>query len=125
MGLINAVDIFDEPYTNEMVVASDITRKYGMSPDMIIEEQERRISIIHDLEVISSVLSEQQNRILTLTGAGFNTSQIEEIANVSSKHMKEYRRGIVKKLENEADKERIQYLAAEVVRLAGTTRGEA
>lgn len=123
MGLINAVDIFDEPYTNEMVVASDITRKYGMSPDMIIEEQERRISIIHDLEIISSVLSEQQKRILTLTGAGFNTSQIEEIANVSSKHMKEYRRGIVKKLENEADEERIQYVAVEVVRLAGTTRG--
>ena len=123
MRLDDTIDIFDRNYTNEEQITSDIVWVYGKSPGEVIEEKERRLTIIRDLEIISSVLSEQQKRILALTGAGFNTSQIEEIANVSSKNMKRDRRSIVKKLENEADEERIQYVAGEVVRLAATSKG--
>lgn len=123
MELINAIDIFDEPYTDEKVVASDITRKYGMSPDKIIEERERRISVVHDLEIIASVLSAEQNRILALIGAGFNNKQIAEELGIVDTNMATLRRGIPKRLDKEVDEERIQYVAAEVVRLAGTARG--
>lgn len=123
MKLDDVIDIFDGGYTDPNVIADEVTRKYGMSPEDIIEEKERRSSIVSDLEIISSVLTENQRHILALTGAGFTVRQIGEELGIKDSNVSEYRKGICKKLKKEVDEERIQYIASEVVRLAGTSKG--
>lgn len=123
MKLNDVIDFFDGGYTDPETIADEVTRKYGMSPGEIIEEKERRVNIIRDLEIISSVLTENQRHILALTGAGFTVRQMEEMLGVSFAHISEYRKNIAKKLQKESDEERIQYLAGEVLRLASTSKG--
>ena len=122
--LNDVIDFFDVGYTDPENIADEVTRKYGMSPDEIIEEKERRIGIINDLEIISSVLTDNQRRILALTGAGFTVRQMGDMLDVSFEHISEYRRSIAKRLSKVADEERIQYLAGEVIRLAATSKGK-
>ena len=123
MKLDDVIDIFDGGYTDPNTIVEEVTRKYGMSPEEIIEEKERREGIIADLEIISSVLTENQRHILALTGAGFTVRQMEEELNLDNGYIARERKGICKKLDKEVDEERIQYVAAEVIRLAATSKG--
>ena len=123
MKLDDVIDIFDGGYTDPNTIVEEVTRKYGMSPEEIIEEKERREGIITDLEIISSVLTENQRHILALTGAGFTVRQMEEELNLDNGYIARERKGICKKLDKEVDEERIQYVAGEVIRLAATSKG--
>lgn len=123
MKLDDAIDIFDGGYTDPETIADEVTRKYGLSPAEIVVEQERRIEILRDLEIISQELTETQRHILAMTGAGFTVRQMEQELGLAIGTIVEHRQGICKKLDKVADEERIQYVAKEVMRLVQTSKG--
>lgn len=104
-------------------IAEECARKYGIGADEVLDEKQRRIDVLDNLKVILDFLTDTQREVLLFTGAGYTLTEIADELQITVPSVKEAKAGISKKLQKESDEERIQKVAAEVVRLAKTSRG--
>lgn len=123
MSLANAVDLLGEGWLDSNKIAFDVSRKYGLSPDTILEETERRKRVLDSLQVVLGCLSDTQQKILLMVGAGDTLESMASELGMSPQACASARNSICKRLENVADEERIEYVAAKVMELAETSRG--
>ena len=105
------------------LIAEECARKYGLSADQVLDEKQRRIEVMENLQVVLKWLTETQKQVLLLTGAGYKLREIGEELHITADAAHKSRNSICDKLRKESDEGRIKFLADEVVRLAGTSRG--
>ena len=124
MKLDSVVDIMSMYDDSEpSVVAERTIRKYGISACEALAEAERRQEIVENLRVIMEALTENQRKVLLMTGAGYIQEEIGKEIGMKQPSVKEARDSIPKTLEKAADEERIQFLRKKIERLSATSRG--
>lgn len=123
MSLANAVDLLGEGWLDSEKIAFDVSRKYGLSPDVILEEAERRERVLDSLQVVLDCLTKTQQKILLMTGAGDTLESMANELGISPQACAAARNSICKRLENVADEERIEFIADKITELSETSRG--
>ena len=112
--LDKAIEMMGEGYLSNEEIADTLSRKYGRSPEEVLEEIDRRKSILKNIGVIIDVLTPQQAKILELTSVGLTQTQIAEEIHMSQPNVKKERDAISKRLFKVADERRIQTLRQEI-----------
>lgn len=122
MRLDSVVDIMSMYDDSEpSVVAESTIRKYGISACEALAEAERREEIVENLRVVMEALTENQRKVLLMTGAGYTLEETEEETGIAFQNVKRCRDSIPKTFEKAADEERIQFLREKVARLSKTS----
>lgn len=124
MKLDSVVDIMSMYDDSEpSVVAERTIRKYGISACEALAEAERRQEIVENLRVIMEALTENQRKVLLMTGAGYTQEEIGKEIGVTQKAVDFALDSIPKTLEKAADEDRIQFLRKKIEQLSATSRG--
>ena len=123
MKLDKVIDWLSVGETDSEVVAEDCARLYGIGADEVLEEKERRITVMERLKIITEVLCEAQREVLLLYGAGYSQEEIARTRGVAPKTVLVTLRSIPQRLANIADEECIDSLRCEIDRLSRTGRG--
>ena len=124
MKLDSVVDIMSMYDDSEpSVVAERTIRKYGISACEALAEAERRKEIVENLRVIMEALTENQRKVLLMTGAGYTQEEIGREIGMTQPSAKEAQDSIPKTLEKAADEDRIQFLREKIEQLSATSRG--
>ena len=124
MKLDSVVDIMSMYDDSEpSVVAERTIRKYGISACEALAEAERRKEIVENLRVVMEALTENQRKVLLMTGAGYTQEEIGREIGVTQKAIDFVLDSIPKTLEKAADEDRIQFLREKIERLSATSRG--
>ncbi len=123
MRLSSVIDYLSIGDNDSELIAEECARKYGIGADEVLAEKQRRVEVLEHLKVILGWLSETQQKVLLLTGAGYNITEIADELHLDESTVREHRKQLSVRLNKESSEERIEFLATEVVRLAGTSRG--
>jgi hypothetical protein len=124
MKLDSVVDIMSMYDDSEpSVVAERTIRKYGISACEALAEAERRREIVENLRVVMEALTENQRKVLLMTGAGYTLEEIGTEVIMAFQNVKRCRDSIPKTLEKAADEDRIQFLREKIEQLSTTSRG--
>lgn len=123
MSLANAIDLLGEGWLDSERIAFDVSRKYGLSPDTVLEEMERRERVLDSLQVVLGCLSDTQQKILLMVGAGDTLESMASELGMSPQACASARNSICKRLDNVADEERIELIADKITELSETSRG--
>ena len=123
MKLDTAIDYLSIENADSELIAEDCARKYGLGADEVHEEKERRIEVLDNLKVILGALSEMQQKVLLMVGAGYSLTDISAELGVAVSAVHKAKNSISKRLEKEADKKRIDFLRSEIDRLSKNSRG--
>jgi hypothetical protein len=122
MKLDSVVDIMSMYDDSEpSVVAERTIRKYGISACEALAEAERRKEIVENLRVIMEALTENQRKVLLMTGAGYTQEEIGRDIELTQPRVLCIKDSIPKTLEKAADEDRIQFLRENVARLSKTS----
>lgn len=124
MKLDSVVDIMSMYDDSEpSVVAERTIRKYGISACEALAEAERRKEIVENLRVVMEALTENQRKVLLMTGAGYTLEEIGAEVRITFQSVKEARDSIPKTLEKAVDEDRIRFLREKIKMLSATSRG--
>ena len=123
MRLDTVIDYLSIGDNDSESIAEECARKYGIGADEVLEEKQRRIDVLDNLRVVLEWLTDTQQKVLLLTGAGYNQTEIASELGIAERTVKEYKRQVVAKLQKESDEGRIQFLRSETARLFKTSRG--
>jgi len=126
MKLDSVVDIMSMYDDSEpSVVAERTIRKYGISACEALAEAERRQEIVENLRIVMEALTENQRKVLLMTGAGYTQEEIgRELKGAGCRRNIGYiQDSIPKTLEKAADEDRIQFLREKIEQLSATSRG--
>ena len=124
MKLDSVVDIMSMYDDSEpSVVAERTIRKYGISACEALAEAERRQEIVENLRVIMEALTENQRKVLLMTGAGYTQEEIGREVDYERSNIHYIQESIPKTLEKAADEDRIQFLREKIEQLSATSRG--
>ena len=124
MKLDSVVDIMSMYDDSEpSVVAERTIRKYGISACEALAEAERRKEIVENLRVVMEALTENQRKVLLMTGAGYTQEEIGKETKEDQYKVSRIKDSISKTLEKAADEDRIQFLREKVEQLSATSRG--
>lgn len=124
MRLDSVVDIMSMYDDSEpSVVAESTIRKYGISACEALAEAERREEIVENLRVVMEALTENQRKVLLMTGAGYTQEEIGREIKEDQYKISRVKDSIPKTLEKAADEDRIQFLREKVAQLSVTSRG--
>ena len=104
-------------------IAEECARKYGLGADEVLEEKQRRIDVLDNLRVVLEWLTDTQQKVLLLTGAGYKLRETADELHISAEAVRRARDSISDKLQKESDEGRIQFLRGETTRLSKTSRG--
>ena len=124
MKLDSVVDIMSMYDDSEpSVVAERTIRKYGISACEALAEAERRQEIVENLRVVMEALTENQRKVLLMTGAGYTQEEIGREVDYERSNIHYIQDSIPKTLEKAADEDRIQFLREKIEQLSATSRG--
>lgn len=124
MKLDSVVDIMSMYDDSEpSVVAERTIRKYGISACEALAEAERRKEIVENLRVVMEALTENQRKVLLMTGAGYTQEEMGKEIRSDHQHVSKIKDSIPKTLEKAADEDRIQFLREKIEQLSATSRG--
>lgn len=115
--LDNILECLGAGYTDPEAITEYVTRKMGLSACDVLAESERRREVIENLQVILGCLTENQQKILLMTGAGYTVREMEEVTGITHQTMVECRQGIPARLLKYSDECRIEKLAEQIERL--------
>jgi hypothetical protein len=122
MRLDSAVDIMSIYDDSEpSVVAESTIRKYGISACEALAEAERREEIVGNLRVVMEALTENQRKVLLMTGAGYTQEEIGKEIESDQPHVSKIKESIPKTLEKASDEDCIQFLRKKVACLSKTS----
>lgn len=120
-SVVDIVSMYDD--SEPSVVAERTIRKYGISACEALAEAERRQEIVENLRVVMEALTENQRKVLLMTGAGYTLEEIGTEVIMAFQNVKRCRDSIPKTLEKATDEDRIQFLREKIERLSATSRG--
>lgn len=120
-SVVDIVSMYDD--SEPSVVAESTIRKYGISACEALAEAERRQEIVENLRVVMEALTENQRKVLLMTGAGYTLEEIGTEVIMAFQNVKRCRDSIPKTLEKATDEDRIQFLREKIERLSATSRG--
>mgnify|MGYP001693555369 CR=1 FL=1 len=120
-SVVDIVSMYDD--SEPSVVAERTIRKYGISACEALAEAERRQEIVENLRVVMEALTENQRKVLLMTGAGYTLEEIGTEVIMAFQNVKRCRDSIPKTLEKAADEDRIQFLREKIEQLSATSRG--
>lgn len=115
--LDKAIELMGNEYLTHSQIVDDVTRKYGLSPEMVLTEQERRKETLDNLQIIMDALTDTQRKVLALTGQGYTVRDMEEELGISNEACVQSRNAIQKRLLKIADEKRIEGLESEISKL--------
>nr|DAM93922.1 MAG TPA: sigma factor [Caudoviricetes sp.] len=119
-SVVDIVSMYDD--SEPSVVAERTIRKYGISACEALAEAERRQEIVENLRVVMEALTENQRKVLLMTGAGYTLEEIGTEVIMAFQNVKRCRDSIPKTLEKAADEDRIQFLREKIEQLSATSR---
>ena len=112
--LDNILECLGAGYTDPEAITEYVTRKMGLSACDVLAESERRREVIENLQVILGCLTENQQKILLMTGAGYTQDEIAKSINVSQQGVGKVKSGISTRLLKYSDEGRIEKLAEQI-----------
>lgn len=115
--LDKAIELMGGEYLTHSQIVDDVTRKYGLSPEMVLTEQERRKETLDNLQIIMDALTDTQSKILMLTGQGYTVREMEDELGITNQACSKARSSIPTRLLKIADEKRIEEIESEIARL--------
>lgn len=117
-SVVDIMSIYDD--SEPSAIAERTIRKYGISACEALAEAERRQEIVENLRVVMEALTENQRKVLLMTGAGYTQEEIGREIGMTQQAVDFALDSIPKTLEKASDEDRIQFLREKMEQLSAT-----